>query len=186
MLALQGELPVRLRLESQVGDGVRRWYPVPWVFQVGTEAQLQARDPLRGGHRALAGIELHAHHPQVRAHRLHALDEALQRVGHYKQVNDVGLDEALLDPSQQAQAVPLRPEQGLVEERVQQGALGVALLDAAQHVDGLRKPVCGDDAQPGARVQEEVEVDEPGTLGLSQMCASLQCIGGGALARMSR
>ena len=38
MLALQGELPVRLQLESQVGDGVRRWYPVPWVFQVGTEA----------------------------------------------------------------------------------------------------------------------------------------------------
>ena len=49
MLALQGELPVRLQLESQVGDGVRRWYPVPWVFQVGTEAQLQARDPLRSG-----------------------------------------------------------------------------------------------------------------------------------------
>ena len=45
MLALQGELPVWLQLESQVGDGVRRWYPVPRVFQVGTEAQLQARDP---------------------------------------------------------------------------------------------------------------------------------------------
>ena len=65
MLALQGELPVRLQLESQVGDGVRRWYPVPRVFQVGAEAQLQARDPLRGGHGALAGVELHAHHPQA-------------------------------------------------------------------------------------------------------------------------
>ena len=43
---LQGELPVRLQLEPQVGDGIPRWYPVPWVFQVGTEAQLQARDPL--------------------------------------------------------------------------------------------------------------------------------------------
>ena len=50
VLALQGELPVRLQLEPQVGDGVRRWYPVPLVFQVKTEAQLQARDPLRGGH----------------------------------------------------------------------------------------------------------------------------------------
>ena len=138
MLALQGELPVRLQLESQVGHGVRRWYPVPWVFQVGTEAQLQARDPLRGGHGALAGVELHAHHPQVRGHRLHALDEMLQRVGHYQQVVDVGLDEALFGPSRRAQAVPLRPEQGLQEERVQQGALGVALPDAAQHVDGLR------------------------------------------------
>ena len=82
MLALQGELPVRLQLESQVGDGVRRWYPVPRVFQVGTEAQLQARDPLRGSHGALAGVEIHAHPPQVRGHRLHALDEVLQRVGH--------------------------------------------------------------------------------------------------------
>ena len=62
----------------------------------------------------------------------------LQRVGHHQQVVDVGLDEALLGPSWRAQAVPLRPEQGLQEERVQQGALGVALLDAAQHVDGLR------------------------------------------------
>ena len=26
MLALQGELPVRLQLESQVRDGVRRWF----------------------------------------------------------------------------------------------------------------------------------------------------------------
>ena len=40
VFALQGELPVRLQLESQVGDGVRRRYLVPWVFQVGTEAQL--------------------------------------------------------------------------------------------------------------------------------------------------
>ena len=131
MLALQGELPVRLQLESQVGDGVRRWYPVPRVFQVGAEAQLQARDPLRGGHGALAGVELHAHHPQVRGHRLHALDEVLQRVGHHQQVVDIGLDEAVLGPSRRAQAVPLCPEQGLQEERVQQGALGVALPDAA-------------------------------------------------------
>ena len=138
VLALQGELPVRLQLESVVGDGVRRWYPVPWVFQVGTEAQLQAQHPLRGGHGALAGIELHAHHPQVRGHRLQALDKVLQRVGHYQQVVDVGLDEALLGPSWRAQAVPLRAEQGLQEERLQQGALGVALPDDAQHVDGLR------------------------------------------------
>ena len=135
MLALQGEL--RLQLGSQVGDGARRWYPVPWVFQVGTEAQLQAGDPLRGGHGALAGIELHAHHPQVRGHHLNALDEVLQRVGHYQQVVDVGLDEALLGSSRRAQAVPLHPEQGLEEERVQQGAPGVALPDAAQHVDRL-------------------------------------------------
>ena len=138
MLALQGELPVRLQLESQVGNRVRRWYPVPWVFQVGTEAQLQARDPLRGGHGAVARVELHAHHPQVRGYRLHALDGVLQCVGHYQQVVDVGLDEASLGPSRRAQAVPLRPEQELQEERVQQRALGVALLDAAQHVDGLR------------------------------------------------
>ena len=119
MLALQGELPVRLQLESQVGDGVRRWYPVPRIFQVGAEAQLQARDPLRGGHGALAGVELHAHHPQVRGHRLHALDKVLQRVDHHQQVVDVGLDEAVLGPSRRAQAVPLCPEQGLQEERVQ-------------------------------------------------------------------
>ena len=81
----------------------------------------------------------------------------LQRVGHYQQVVDVGLDEALLGPSRRAQAVPLRPEQGLQEERVQQGALRVALPDAAQHVDW---PVCGDDAQPGAGVEEEQEVDD--------------------------
>ena len=109
MLVLQGELPVQLQLESQVGDGVRPWYPVRWAFQVGTEAQLQARDPLRGGHGALAGVDLHAHHPQVRSHRLHALDEMLQRVGHYQQVVDVGLDEALLGPSLRAQAVPSAP-----------------------------------------------------------------------------
>ena len=95
MLALQGELPVRLQLESQVGDGVRRWYPVPWVFEVGTEAQLQARDPLRGGHDALAAVELHAHHPQVRGHRLHALDEMLQRVGHYQKDTEQGMHLAL-------------------------------------------------------------------------------------------
>ena len=138
MLALQGELPVRLQLESQIGDGVCRWYPVPRVFQVGTEAQLQARDPLRGDHGALAGVELHAHHPQVRGHRLHALDEVLQHVGHHQQVVDVSLDEAVLGPARRVQAVPLRPEQGLQEERLQQGALGVALPDAPQHVEGLR------------------------------------------------
>ena len=32
VFALQGELPVRLPLESQVGDRVYRRYPVPWVF----------------------------------------------------------------------------------------------------------------------------------------------------------
>ena len=69
---------------------------------------------------------------------LDALDEMLHRVGHYQQVVDVGLDETLLGPSRRAQAVPLRPEQGLQEEREQRGALRVALPDAAQHVDGLR------------------------------------------------
>ena len=144
----------------QVGDGVRRRHPVPWVFKVGTEAQLQARDPLCGGHGALAGVELHAHHPQVRGHRLHALDEVLQRVGHYQQVVYVGLDEAPFGLSGRTQTVPLGPEQGLQEERVQQGAFGVALPDAAQHVDGLCQPVRGDDAQPGARVEEEQDVDD--------------------------
>ena len=137
VFALQGELPVRLQLESQVGDGVRRWWPVPWVFQSGTEAQLQARDPLRGGHGTLAGVELHADHPQVRGHRLHALDEMLQCVGHYQQVIYLGLDEVALGLSRRAQMVPLGPEQGLQEERVQQGAFEVALPDTAQHVDGL-------------------------------------------------
>ena len=160
VLALQIELPIWLQLESQVGDGVRRWYPVPWVLQVGTEAQLQARNPRRGGHGALAGVKLHAHHPQVSGHRLHALDRMLQRVGQYGQVVDVGMDEALLGFSRQAQVVPLRPEQQLQDERAQQGALGVALPDAAQHVDRLRWPVCGDDAQPGARVEKEQEVDD--------------------------
>ena len=45
--------------------------------------------------------------------------------------SEIGLDEAVLGPSRRAQAVPLCPEQGLQEERVQQGALGVALPDAA-------------------------------------------------------
>ena len=45
VFALQGELPVRLQLESQVGDGVRRRHPVPSVIQVWAEAQLQARTP---------------------------------------------------------------------------------------------------------------------------------------------
>ena len=121
VFALQGELPVRLQLESQVGDGVRRRHPVPWVFQVGTEAQLQARDPLRGGHGALAGVQLHAHHPQVRGHRLCALDEVLQRVGHYQQIVYVGLDEATFGLSGRTRTVPLGPEQVLQGERVQQG-----------------------------------------------------------------
>ena len=56
--------------------------------------------------------------------------------------------------------MPLGPEQGLQEERVQQGAFEVALPDAAQHVDGLCQPVRGDDAQPGARVEEAQEVDD--------------------------
>ena len=160
VFTLQGEIPLRPQLESQVGDGVRRRYPVPWVYQVGTEAQLQARDPFRGGHGTLAGVELHAHHPQVCGHRLHALDEVLQRVGHYQQVVYVGLDEAPFCLSGRAQTVPLGPEQGLQEERVQQGALGVPLPDTAQHLDELCQPVRGDDAQPGARVEEEQEVDD--------------------------
>ena len=80
---LQGDFPVLLQLESQVGDGVCRRYPVPWAFQVGAEAQVQARDSLRGGHGTLAGVELHAHHPEVRGHGLHALREVLQRVRHH-------------------------------------------------------------------------------------------------------
>ena len=151
---------VRLQLESQVGDGVRRWYPLPWVFEFGTEAQLQAWDPLCGGHGTLAGGELHAHHPQVCGHRLHAPDEVLQHVGHYQQVVYVGLDEAPFGLSRRAQTVPRRPELGLQEERVQQGALGVALPDTAQYVDGLFEPVGCDNAQPGARVEEESEVDD--------------------------
>ena len=46
MFVLHAEFPVRLQLESQVGDGVRRRYPVPRVFEVGAEAQVQACDPL--------------------------------------------------------------------------------------------------------------------------------------------
>ena len=38
VFALQGELPIRLQLESQVGDRVRRRYSVPWVFQMWAEA----------------------------------------------------------------------------------------------------------------------------------------------------
>ena len=80
------------------------------------------------------GVELHAHHSKVRGHHLHALDEVLQRVGHYQQVVYVDLDEAPPGLSGWTQKVPLGPEQGLQEERVQQGAFGVALPDAAQHV----------------------------------------------------
>ena len=110
VFALQGELPVRLQLEPQVGDGVRRRYPVPWVFQVWAEAQMQAPDPLRGGHGALAGVELHAHHPKVRGHRLHGLLEVLQAVGHRQQVVYIGLDEPLFGLFRRVQAVPLAPE----------------------------------------------------------------------------
>ena len=113
VFALQGELPVRLQLESEVGDGVRRRHPVPWLFQVGTGVQLRACNPLRGGYGVLAGVELNAHHPQVRGRRLHALDEVLQREGHYQQVVYVGLDEAPFGLSERTQTVPLGPEQGL-------------------------------------------------------------------------
>ena len=37
VFALRGELPIRLQLESQVGDRVGCRYRVPWVFQVGAE-----------------------------------------------------------------------------------------------------------------------------------------------------
>ena len=101
-------------------------------FQVGTEAQLQARDPLCGGHGASAGVELHAHHPHVRGHRLHALEDMLQRVSHYQQFVYAGLDEAPLGLSRRAQTLPLGPQQRLRKERVQQGALRVALPDTLQ------------------------------------------------------
>ena len=45
MLALQGELPVRLQLESQVGDRVRRWYPVQWVFRWGQRRSYRPGTP---------------------------------------------------------------------------------------------------------------------------------------------
>ena len=38
--------------------------------------------------------------------------------------------------------------------------MGVALPGAAQHVNGLCQPVRGEDAQPGARLEEEQEVDD--------------------------
>ena len=109
VLALQGGLPVRLQLQSQVGDEIRCRYVVPWVFQVGAEAQAQGRDSLRGGHGASAGTELHAHHPQVCSHGLNPLDEVLQRVGHHHQGVYIGLDEAPFGLFR-AQAVPLGPE----------------------------------------------------------------------------
>ena len=40
VFALQPGLAVRLQLEYQVGDGVCRWHPVPWAFQVWAEPQL--------------------------------------------------------------------------------------------------------------------------------------------------
>ena len=45
VLALQGEFPVRLQLESQVGDGVRRRYRVPWIFQVGARRKCRPGTP---------------------------------------------------------------------------------------------------------------------------------------------
>ena len=84
----------------------------------------------------------------------------LQCVGHYQQVVDVGLDEASFSLSGRTEAVPLGPEQGLQEERVQQRAFGLALPDGAQHVEALRQPVRGDDAQPGVCVEDEQEVDD--------------------------
>ena len=110
VFALQGELPIWLQLESHIGDGVRRRYPVQWVLQVGAEAWLQAWDPLRSGHGVLAGVERHAHHPEVRGHCFKALDEVLQRVGHYQQVVYMCLDEAPFGLSRRAQAVRLGPE----------------------------------------------------------------------------
>ena len=58
----------------------------------------------------LPGVELHAHHPEVRSHRLHALDEVLQRLGHYQQVVHIGLDEAPSRLFRRAQVLPLGPE----------------------------------------------------------------------------
>ena len=107
VLLLQGEFPVRLQLEFQVGDGVCRRYPVPWGFGVGAEAQLQAQDFLRGGHGALARLELHAPRTQVCGHSLRALDEVLQRVGHHQQDVYIGLEEVPYGLSWRAQAVPL-------------------------------------------------------------------------------
>ena len=100
VLELQGEFPVRPELESQVGDRVRRRHPVPGVFEVAAEAQLQTRDSLGGGHGALAGVEFH--HPQVRGHRLHAVAEVVQRVGHHQQVVYICLDESPLGLSWRA------------------------------------------------------------------------------------
>ena len=56
--------------------------------------------------------------------------------------------------------MPLGPQSGLQEERLQQGVFRAALPDAAQHVDGLCHPVRGDDAQPGTCVEEQQEVDD--------------------------
>ena len=69
---------------------------MPGVLQVGGEAQVQPRDSVRSGHGALAGIDLHANHPEVCGHCLYTLHEVLQRVGQYQQVVYIGLDEAHL------------------------------------------------------------------------------------------
>ena len=102
VLAVQAKFPVRLLLESQVGDGVRRRYPVPIFLQVMAEAQMQARDSLRGGYGALAGVDLHAQDAEVRGHGLHALDEVLQRVGLHQKFVYIHLDEAPLGLSRPA------------------------------------------------------------------------------------
>ena len=59
---------------------------------------------------AMAHLRGLIHHPEVRGHRLHALDEVLQHVGYYQQVACVGLDEAPFGLSRRAQASPLGPE----------------------------------------------------------------------------
>ena len=56
--------------------------------------------------------------------------------------------------------MPLGLEQGLPEERIQQGAFRVAVPDAAQHVDWPSQPMCCGDAQSGRCVDEEQEVND--------------------------
>ena len=158
VLALQGELPVRLQLG--VPSRGRSLPPVPSAvgFPGRAEAQLQARDSHRSGHGAFAGLD--AHHPEVCGDGLNALDEVPQRVEYHQQVVYIGLDEAPLGLSRRARAVPLGPVWGLQDERMQQGAFGVALPDAAQHVNRLCQPVCGGDAQSGGRVEEKQQVND--------------------------
>ena len=56
--------------------------------------------------------------------------------------------------------MPLGPEWALQEERIQQGAFGVALPDAVPHVYWLCQPVCCGDAQSGTLVEEEQEFND--------------------------